>query len=45
MDGLVKALAERTVIDLDSVPPSLEETFLHLYESDRRGNSKEAEIE
>ncbi len=45
MDGLVKALAERTVTDLVSVPPSLEETFLHLYESDRRGADKEAGIE
>ena len=45
MDGLIKALAGQSVVDLDSVPPSLEETFLHLYESDRRGNSKEAEVE
>ena len=45
MDRLIKALAAHRIVDLDSVPPSLEETFLHLYESDRRGNSKEADIE
>lgn len=35
MDGLVKALAGHAVVDLVSVPPSLEETFLNLYEADR----------
>ena len=45
MDRLIKALAGYRIADLDSVPPSLEETFLHLYESDRRGRSKEAEHE
>ena len=35
MDGLVKALAGHVVVDLVSVPPSLEETFLNLYEADR----------
>ncbi len=35
MDGLVKALAGHAVVDLVSAPPSLEETFLNLYEADR----------
>ena len=45
MDQLIKSLAGYRVSDLVSVPPSLEETFLHLYESDRRGRSKEADGE
>ncbi len=45
MDQLIKALAAHQVADLVSVPPSLEETFLHLYESDRRGRTKEADGE
>ena len=35
MDGLIKALAGHAVVDLESVPPSLEDTFLNLYEADR----------
>ncbi len=35
MDGLIKALAGHAVVDLVSVPPSLEDTFLNLYEADR----------
>jgi ABC-2 type transport system ATP-binding protein len=37
MDGLIKALAAYPVSDFETERPSLEEVFLHYYESDRGG--------